>query len=166
MLSNQFAAVLVSLLVPAVPCLGDELPAAGDFRGQWNVTGEQQRMDFIDGREITLTRYRGEVNIVESDGLPRAFFAQCLSFGDTGGTGSARCQWIDSQDERIYLELTSRVVESKSYVQGRLVGGTGRYAGISGAFELEAWVYTASNEEEREVTAYTDNLRGNWSFND
>ena len=158
-----FISLVLLLLHPAaVPA--DPLPDSGEFRGQWSVTGEQQSMAFIDGREITLTRYRGEVNIQESDGLGSAFFSQCLSFGDTGKGGSSRCQWVDSRDERIYIEITSRVVESKTLVRGTFVGGTGKYDGIAGSFELEAWIYAASNKEEREVTAYTDNLRGSWFF--
>lgn len=155
---------LALLLLPVVIHADQPLPASGQFTGQWNVTGEQQTMEFMDEREIAITRYRGQVNIKKGDGLPRSFFTECLSFGDTGGSGEARCEWVDSADEQIFIELTSRVVGSKGIVKGEIVGGSGKYHGIRGVFELEAWVYSTSNEEEREVTAYTDSLRGSWTF--
>lgn len=156
------------LLLPLLLCLmgaGPEepLPRAGEFQGQWSVTGEEQTMDFLDGRQVSIVRHRGMVNLEKSGGLPRAFFSYCLGFRDTK-TSTARCEWVDSRDERLFIETTRALMGMDDLVTARIVGGTGRYAGIRGEIELRVWIYSAPNKEEGQVQAYSDSLRGSWSF--
>ena len=153
------------LLLLAGAAMGDSaLPSAGKFAGQWSVTGNERSMEFVDGRQISILRHRGEVNLTTRNGLPRAFFSTCLGFSDSAEAGKARCTWEDSRGDRLYIEITSRFLGAKGQVQGDIVGGTGRYAGISGLMQMQAWLYASPNKEERDITAFTDSLSGSWTF--
>ncbi len=166
---------LLSVLLPAglaggliflagIAVADSALPLSGEFSGQWSVTGEERSMEFLDNREVSILRHRGEVNLTTRNGLPRAFFSTCLGFSDSAEVGKARCAWEDSRGDRLYIEITSRFLGAKGQVEGKIVGGTGRYAGIHGLMRMDAWLYSSSNKEERDITAFTDSLSGSWTF--
>ncbi|MGI9264524.1 MAG: hypothetical protein ACR2QU_06325 [Gammaproteobacteria bacterium] len=152
------------LLFLGVAVADEERPPSGEFSGQWNVTGRQQTLEFIDGRQVAITRHRGEVNLKQHDWLPGAFSSTCIGFSDSGTGGVVRCQWVDSADNRLFIEATTKFIEARSLVRGEIVGGSGKYEGISGTVELEAWTYVTPDETESRIYAYTDSLRGTWSF--
>lgn len=140
-----------------------DLPSSGEFSGQWTVLGEEQTLAFVDGREVAILRHRGTVNLKQSDGLPRVFFSNCLGFRDSK-TSSGRCEWVDSNEDRLFIETTRELMGADDLVSGEIVGGTGRYSGIRGQIQLRVWMYTAPNKEEGVVQAFTDTLRGSWTF--
>jgi hypothetical protein len=139
------------------------LPRKGTFSGEWTVLGREDTLDFVDSREVAISRHRGTINLKQTGGLPRTFFSNCLGFRDTK-VSSGRCEWVDANDDKLFIETKRQLMGADDLVRGDIVGGTGRYAGISGTIELRVWVYSAPNEEEGVIQAFTDSLQGSWTF--
>ena len=155
--------LLLWSLLPVITANAEDLSRSGTFEGQWTVVGEEHEMQFAGGRQVYIVRHRGTVQLEASGELPRAMFSDCLGFGDSKTGATTRCKWTDTAGDHIYSELTATEVVSHSETgRGKIVDGTGKYRGMQGEFEYEAWVYRAAIEEEGTIHAFTDTLRGEW----
>lgn len=143
---------------------GPQLPRNGRFEGRWTVTAELQLLPFAGGRHAFIARHRGELFLTRRDGLPRAWASDCLAYGERGARAEGRCTFSDDDGDVVYAEIASAGLATGRPISGRLVGGTGKYHGISGEFRSPGWRYAEPVAEEGVVQAFMDELRGSWSF--
>jgi hypothetical protein len=69
-----------------------------------------------------------------------------------------RAVWTDGRGDRIFSELKGEPLQTGRRISGTITGGTGRYAGVTGDYEL-TWQYVISTEGEIVQGRATD-LRG------
>jgi hypothetical protein len=69
-----------------------------------------------------------------------------------------RCVWTDERGDMVYSELKGQAVGSGNHIVGRFIGGTGRYAGVSGDFSFQ-WQYVVDTEDGA-VSGRVVNLKG------
>jgi hypothetical protein len=74
------------------------------------------------------------------------FRAQAIGFSDTRTGMEGRAVWTDERGEMVFSELKGEWVGSGNQITGTFVGGTGRYAGITGEYSFQ-WVYVMESEE-------------------
>ncbi len=142
-----------------------ELQKSGEFQGHWTAIGTAQTLVLDESRSATILRLQGTIATQSSAGLTPALQTDCvgLNLKEARSTGSGRCVWTDSDDDRIISEITGALSGTVSKVRGRFIGGTGKYAGIEGGYELE-WQYFRAIEEEGTTHGYSTSLKGNWRF--
>ena len=74
------------------------------------------------------------------------FKAQAIGFSDTRDGMQGRCVWTDEHGEMVYSELKGEWVGSGNHIVGTFVGGTGRYAGVTGDYTFQ-WQYVVDAED-------------------
>ena len=57
-----------------------------------------------------------------------------------------RCVWTDERGDMVYSELRGEAVGSGNRIVGTFVGGTGRYAGVTGDYTFQ-WQYVIDAED-------------------
>ncbi len=140
-----------------------ELQRSGEFQGHWTSIGTAQTLVLDESRYATILRLQGTIAIQSSTGLTRALQTDCvgLNLKETRSTGNGRCVWTDSDGDRMISETTGVLSGTAAKVRGSFIGGTGKYVGLEGSYELD-WQYMSEIEEEGTVHGYSNSLTGKW----
>lgn len=155
------AALLLAGLLGAAT--GDEAPREGTFEGDWAISGTVQEVE-VGAEKVTLARLEGPVTLRSAAGLAREFAAVCNSVRDRKTGGVARCTWTDEAGDVLMLEVSGSIIGpmgTSREAKGTVVGGTGRYAGIEGGFELD-WLFVDSALDDTRFKGYVTKLTGSW----
>ena len=137
---------------------------SGSFQAQWSIVGTQQGLDFGPARSLSIYEHSGTITVVRSDGLVGNAMSKCIGLGDSAKGDVSRCIWIDASGEKIFSELTARGSSRSGTGSGRgtLVGGTGRFEGITGTYEID-WVDVPSLDPER-IESRSLSMKGEWEL--
>jgi hypothetical protein len=73
-----------------------------------------------------------------------------------------RCVWTDERGDKIYSELKGEWVGTGRSITGTFLGGTGRFAGITGEYSFE-WKYVIESDDGG-VSGSSINLQGRARF--
>ncbi|HSF04806.1 MAG TPA: hypothetical protein VLG10_03370 [Methylomirabilota bacterium] len=152
------AAALSWLLLPLVlatacsrPGPGpDGAPAPGEtrtFEGTWSASGTRHTLHLERGHQASIFTLTGSLLLTGQRGLGVGFQGEVIGMSDslTGGVG--RCVWTDERGDKVFSELRGEPIGTGSHVVGTITGGTGRYAGVTGEYELR-WQYVIESDEE------------------
>ena len=74
------------------------------------------------------------------------FKAQAIGFSDSRTGMQGRCVWTDERGDRVYSELKGEAVGEGNRILGTFIGGTGRYAGVTGDYTFQ-WQYVIDTED-------------------
>jgi hypothetical protein len=148
------------------------LPREGTFSARWVVTGSWRGLGLGGEREIILADLGGRLDVMPDGGALVDLASRCFVFWDSATGGTARCRWKHPSGDEIFSEVEGGLLAQGAPVSGRFVGGTGRYAGISGEFRFGGWSALYIEREQREaldyerdaraITAFTNDLTGGW----
>jgi len=127
------------------------------FEGSWSATGRRQTLPTETGHAAAITSLSGATVLKNAGGLGAGFQAEAIGFDD-GGKGSGRAVWTDSRGDRVFSTLSGEALQQGRRVTGRITGGTGRYAGVTGEYEL-TWQYAVADESDV-VHGRSSDLRG------
>ena len=162
--ASSSALLALALLGAGAVQAAEAAPKEGTFEGSMDVAGTTQAVQ-MGGVTVSLARITGKVKLRTADGLAaREFDAVCNVVSDqkTGGVG--RCTWTDANGDTLLLELSGSIIgpagTSREAV-GRVVGGTGRYAGLEGDIDLE-WLFVDSTLDDTRFKGYVTKLQGRW----
>ena len=128
---------------PPVPVASDEIRP---FTGTWIATGTRQTLTLEPGRQAAIFNLTGSLLLSGKERLKLGFKADVIGFSDTSQGMQGRSVWTDDKGEKVFSELRGQSVGPGNLVEGRFVGGTGRYAGVSGEYSF-TWKYLVDNEE-------------------
>jgi hypothetical protein len=90
------------------------------------------------------------------------FKAQALGFSDSRAGMQGRSVWTDERGDMVYSELRGEAVGSGNRIVGTFIGGTGRYAGVTGDYTFQ-WQYVI-DAEDGEVSGRVVDLKGRVQF--
>ncbi len=154
---------LLATLLGTATANAAELQKTGNFQANWTAVGTAQTLVLDESRSATILRLRGEISVKSDAGLKPALQTDCvgLNLKKAKSIGSGRCVWIDSDGDRMISEISGILSEKASKARGNFIGGTGKYEGLEGAYELE-WQYLQEIEEEGTIHGYSTSLTGNW----
>jgi hypothetical protein len=140
------------------------LKQSGSFQAQWSIAGTQQGLDFGPARSLSIYEHSGTVTVVRSDGLVGNALSKCIGLGDTAKGDVSRCIWIDAAGEKIFSELTARTDAESTTGRGSgtFVGGTGRFEGITGSYEIDR-VNVPSLDPEK-IEGRSLRMQGSWEL--
>lgn len=143
---------LVALLTAA--CSGPSAdsraaPAPGEtrtFEGTWSASGSRRTLDLEPGHRASILSLTGSVLLTGERGLGIGFQGEAIGFSDSVAGGTGQCVWTDERGDKIFSQLRGQPIGTGSHVTGTITGGTGRWAGLTGEYELQ-WQYLIETDE-------------------
>jgi len=157
------AVALISLagaLLAAAEMRTARQPPVGriSFAGTWSAAGSRETLAIAGGRTASSARVSGALVLAGGTMLGRGFQAEAIGF-DNGARLTAGCAvWTDSRGDRIFSDFTGDLLHSGRWITGTITGGTGRFAGATGSYEL-TWRYVLAGDDASVHGQATD-LRG------
>jgi len=153
------------LLILALVVACDQQPAPRavshewiTFEGSWTTTGTRHILDFAPGERAGVFDVGGTLMLTSSSRDIVGFNAQAIGFSDSRDGLVGRCTWTDERGDRIFSEIKGGPLGAGSRITGTFVGGTGRFSGITGEYELQ-WQYVVDSED-RSIAGRATGLKG------
>jgi hypothetical protein len=115
------------------------------FEGTWTASGQRQVLPTGSGLPAGTFQLSGALALNGAEALSRGFRGEALGFDNGAGLMVGHCVWTDEHGDRIFSQLRSETFAAGRSVTGTVVGGTGRYAGLTGEFTFE-WQYVVEGE--------------------
>ena len=146
---------LLIMFVSQFPVSEKLVPAShagekGAFTGTWVANGSKESLAFGESRETAIFKVSGLVNLVNSIGKEKEYWANCIGLADAETGSDIRCVWRSLDGQEIYLTLKGTRMEEGSRITGSIVGGSGSVKGITGSLD-----FTWSDMSFRQVNAET-----------
>ena len=126
-----------------------EAPAAGEwqtFEGTWTAAGTRRTLHLGPGERAAIFELTGSVLLTGAQRPAVGFKAQAIGFSDSHAGMQGRCVWTDERGDMVYSELRGEAVGSGNRIVGTFVGGTGRYASVTGDYTFQ-WQYVVDAED-------------------
>ena len=143
--------ILSVLLVTA--CGRSQVPTSsssgGDWHeieGTWIAVGNRTVMRLGQDRQAAVSMFRGSLVLSGQSRPGIGFRSEAIVFNDTGTGLLGRAVWIDETGDEAYSELQGEGDAHNNKITGKFVGGTGRYAGVTGEYEF-SWRFILENED-------------------
>ena len=128
------------------------------FEGTWSATGDRRTLDAAPDRPASVVDMAGSLLLTGERGLGVGFLARAIAYSDGTERGAGRAVWTDERGDRIFSELRGAPVATGRNVHGTFTGGTGRWTGITGEYDLD-WKYVVEAADGR-VQGRAVDLRG------
>ena len=157
---------LALLALAAIGCGGpakekEAAPAPGDWRsfeGTGTATGQRQTLHLGPDRRVSIVYLTGSLVLVGEQRLGQGFRNEVIGYTDSLKGGTAWSVWTDSRGDQVFGEFHGGPIGTGSRFNGTLLGGTGRYAGVTGEYEFE-WKYVV-DEEDGSIQGRITGIRG------
>jgi hypothetical protein len=128
---------------------GPQAATAGEwhtFEGTWTATGTRRTLRLGPDDRAAIFELTGSVLLTGAQRPAVGFRAQAIGFSDTRSGMQGRCVWTDERGEMLYSDLKGEWVGTGKHITGTFVGGTGRYAGVTGEYSFQ-WQYVIDTED-------------------
>jgi len=136
-------------------------PEQRHFTGTWSVSGTRQTLDMGPGRRVEAFRLGGSLMLTGEQRLGLGFRSDVIGLSDNRTGLQGRCVWTDERGDQVFSELGSATTGPGNLIQGRIIGGTGRFAGVSGEYSFKWHLLVVS--EDGSVSGRVDGLKG-WAL--
>ena len=126
-----------------------QTPPAGEwhaFEGTWTAAGTRRTLRLGADDRAAIFELTGTVLLTGAQRPSAGFRAQAIGFSDSRAGMQGRCVWTDEQGYMVYSELKGEAVGSGNRITGTFIGGTGRYAGVTGDYTFQ-WQYVIDAED-------------------
>jgi len=137
---------------------------SGEFKGSMIANGTRTPFPFVEGRQVFTFKLGGHVSLQTAIGKKKDYWSECVGLADTTSGLVGRCVWKDLDGPEIYLTIQSDRLQQGSQVSGSIVGGSGKFAGISGdlSFNWSSVITQTDADGIVNVTGQTKNLGGSY----
>ena len=145
--------VLLALLLASAcggPAKGPEsvsLPGEWrSFEGTGTATGHRQTLRMGPDRKVNIFNFSGSMVLAGERRLGQGFRIDLIGSADSlkGGTGWS--VWTDTSGDQVFSEIRGERIGTGARITGTLLGGTGRWAGVTGEYEFE-WQFVIESED-------------------
>ncbi len=146
-IATTLTAALITGCSPTEPA--KPLTAAGeqrDFTGTWNAAGTRRSMALGGDRRASLIQLRGPLLLAGADRPGVGFNAEVFALVDTATGLVGRAVWTDERGDQVFSELTGEGTAASNRITGTIVGGSGRYAGVTGGYEF-SWRFVLEADD-------------------
>jgi hypothetical protein len=153
------ALLFVAACQPTLPAPGIRSTAEWrTFEGAWSAAGTRETLNLGTNHRASIFDLTGSLLLTGNRGLGVGFRAQAIGFTDSLTGMQGRCVWTDERGDKIYSELQGEFVATGNHIVGTFLGGTGRYAGVTGEYSFQ-WEYVVESEDGS-VSGRAINLKG------
>jgi hypothetical protein len=158
--------VALAALLFATACSPPTNPAPGTsltgewrtFEGTWTATGTRHTLNLGTNQRASIFDLTGSLLLIGNRGLGVGFRAEAIGFSDSLTGMQGRCIWTDEHGDKIFSQLQGEFLSGGNHIVGTFLGGTGRYAGVTGEYSFQ-WEYVVESDEGS-VSGRAINLTG------
>lgn len=129
-----------------------------EFEGTWTAAGTRRTLNLGADRRSAIFELTGSLLLTGAQRPAVGFKAEAMGFSDSRDGMVGRCVWTDERGEKVYSDLKGEMVGDGNHITGTFVGGTGRYAGVTGEYTFQ-WQYVVEAEYGA-VSGRVVNLKG------
>jgi hypothetical protein len=126
--------------------------------GNWSATGTRQMLVLDSGRWAAIFDLSGSLLLTGEQRPSVGFKSEIIGFSDSLIGVQARSVWTDEHGEQVFSELAGKEAGPGKRIEGKFVGGTGRYAGVTGEYSFK-WQHLVGSEDGR-VSGRVVGLKG------
>ena len=137
------------------PPTGLESGEVRHFTGTWSATGNRQTMQLEPGHQAAIFKFTGSLLLTGPQRLTTGFKAEVIGFADSLSGSQGRSVWTDERGDKVFSELHGETISPGKEIKGRFLGGTGRFAGVSGRYSFK-WQSLVQNEDGDESGRVVD----------
>jgi hypothetical protein len=143
-------------IIPPISSVPGEVQT---FTGTWSATGDRQTMKLEPGHKAEIFRLSGSLLLAGEQRLRKGFKAVSIGFSDNLSGGlQGRSVWTDDRGDKVFSEFHGSGEVPGKLIEGRFLGGTGRYARVSGEYTFR-WKHLINNENGK-VSGRVVDLKG------
>ncbi len=107
-----------------------------EFAGSWNASGTRQTIPLGADRRASIIDLTGTM-LLAGPGRPGVGFrSEVIGLVDSGTGMYGRSVWTDEHGDQVFSELKGEGTAARNRITGTLLGGTGRYTGVTGSYEF------------------------------
>jgi hypothetical protein len=116
------------------------------FEGSWNAAGSRHILPLGGDRRAAILNVRGTM-LLSGPGRPgTGFSSEAIALVDRDIGLVGRSVWTDEHGDKVFSEIAGEGTASSNRITGTFIGGTGRYAGATGAYEF-SWQYVIDSDD-------------------
>jgi hypothetical protein len=141
------AACLTLVLDAGTAAHGQPSTEWRDFAATWSLAGRRHAIPQAQAA-AAIVELSGAFVVTGGVALGRGFRGEVIGLDDGEGASVGRAVWTDERGDRVFSRLTGEAIGGGRRVTGTITGGTGRYAGLEGAFTF-TWQYVLAGEGDR-----------------
>jgi hypothetical protein len=146
--------VALATLLLAVACSQPTVLAPGaipasewhTFEGNWSASGTRQTINLETNHRASIFDFTGSLVLTGDRGLGVGFRAKAIGFTDSLTGMQGRSVWTDENGDKVYSELKGEMVGTGKRITGTFLGGTGRFAGVTGEYSFQ-WKYVVESDD-------------------
>lgn len=116
------------------------------FEGSWTASGTRRSLELERGHQASILNLSGSLLLTGERGLGVGFQADAIGFSDNKAGGTGQAVWTDEHGDKVFSQLRGEPIGTGSKVLGTITGGTGRFAGLTGEYELH-WQYVIESDD-------------------
>jgi hypothetical protein len=125
------------------------VPASGEwreFQGTWTATGNRRVLRLGGERRASIADFDGSLVLAGAARPSVGFRAEAIVFSDSTTGIVGRAVWTDEHGDQVFSELKGEGTATGNRIAGNFLGGTGRYAGATGAYDF-SWRFVLESED-------------------
>jgi len=117
-----------------------------EFDGSWNAAGSRRIISLGADRRSSIINLTGSM-LLAGPGRPgTGFRSEVIALNDSTTGLLGRSVWTDEHGDQVFSELTGEGTATRNHITGTILGGTGRYAGVTGSYEF-SWRFVIEAED-------------------
>ena len=117
-----------------------------EFSGSMNLTGRRRIIEMGSERRAAIVQLSGTLLLSGPQRPGVGFGAEVLALNDSSSGLVGRALWTDEHGDQMWSELKGQGTATGNHIDGTITGGTGRYKGAEGTYEL-SWQYVIEAED-------------------
>jgi hypothetical protein len=154
MVSIRRRSAALALLLFAAGCNRPSAPTSATplsgewhtFQGTWSASGTRQTLSLETNHRASIFDLTGSLLLTGDRGLGVGFQLQAIGLTDSLTGMQGWCVWTDERGEKVFSELKGELVATGKHIMGTFLGGTGRYAGMTGEYSFQ-WEYVVESDD-------------------
>jgi hypothetical protein len=147
---------------PEAPLPAPDVDGWHEFQGSWVATGNRRAIPLGAGRQAALVDLTGTLLLGDRSSLGTGFRGEAVALNDSTTGLVGRVVWTDERGDQLFSAIEGVGAATGKRITGNFIGGTGRYAGANGSYEL-SWQYVVEGEDGT-VEGRAVGLRGRVRF--
>lgn len=150
-MSDRRVLLGLALIVAACRAPAPQPRASGSddglqFAGSWNGVGRRQTIALGANRTGSIVNLKGTMLLAGAGRPGVGFQAEVIGLTDSATGFQGRSVWTDEHGDQVYSTLQGEGTVAKNRIDGTILSGTGRYAGVTGSYEF-SWQWVMEGEE-------------------
>ena len=131
---------------PEAPLPAPDVGGWHEFQGSWVATGNRRAIALGAGRQAALIDLTGTLLLGERSSLGTGFRGEAVALNDSATGLVGRVVWTDERGDQVFSAIEGQEAATGKRIKGTFIGGTGRYTGANGSYEL-SWQYVVEGED-------------------